>query len=198
MKNKMRIKISAFLVSMFFSACASSGVTVLERSDDVSSRPEWASVTKATFKKDGTNFYVGYVALEGQSSPSAAMNMSDEKALSEPMKSLVSQFMDQNQVGEDLRNTTGSRIISSLRSERLPMPSLQVTKRYWERVKLTDGEGITRIELRVYSLAEVSDADFQRARQIAFDKLQGKPEIRKVLDEVGKQQRDRAISGEQN
>ena len=187
---------SLVLTLTMIGACSSDGVKVLERSDDLSSRPDWASTTKSTFKKDGNIFYVGFVTTDGASSPSAAMNMSDEKALSSPMAAMSDQFLDQNQVGENLRESTGSRVISSLRSQRVPMPSLQITKRYWERVRMQDGEGIIKVELRVYSLAEVSDQDFAKARQIAFDRLQGTPEIKSILSDVGRQQRERALSSE--
>ena len=192
----MKNKISIALTTLLISGCATTGVSVLERSDNLSSAPSWATMTKASYKKEGNNYFVGYVTVDGQSSPSAAMNASDEKALSSPMQSLVNQFMDQNQVGEDLQNTTGQRIISSLRSERIPMPSLQITSRYWERVQIPEGEGGSRTELRVYSLAEVSESDFIKAREIAFRKLQGKPEIKSILDEVGKSQRDKALNGQ--
>ena len=190
----MRKLINNGLVLVFLTGCTTSGVSVLERADGLSSSPSWASTTKASYKKDGSNYFVGYVTVEGRASPSAAMNASDEKALSSPMQSLVSQFMDQNQVGEDLQNTTGQRIISSLRSERIPMPSLQITSRYWERVRIPEDAGGYRTELRAYSLAEVSEPDFMRAREIAFRKLQGKPEIKSLLDEVGKAQREKALS----
>jgi hypothetical protein len=186
----MKRTILMLYLSALISSCTSTGISIIERSDSLSVAPEWASMNRSSYKKDGRLYFVGFISADGNSSPSAALNASDEKALSSPMQSLVNQFMDQNQVGEDLQNSTGQRIISSLRSERIPMPSLQITNRYWERVRVPAGEHVSRTELRVFSLAEVTETDFERAREIAFKKIQGKSEIRNLLDEVGKKQRE--------
>lgn len=185
--------IRATLLAVTLFGCVTTRASIIERSDNLSSSPDWATLAKSSFKKDGIIYFVGYVTTEGNVSPSAAMNISDEKALSSPMQSLVNQFLDQNQVGEELQGTTGQRIISSLRSERIPMPSLQISSRYWERVKIPSSESAMRTELRVFSLAEVTEADFLKAKEIAFRKIQDKPETKTILDEVGKKQREKAL-----
>ena len=48
------------------------------------------------------------VEVDGDASKSAALNMSDEKAMSEPMRALTDQFLEQNQVGEELRKSSSS------------------------------------------------------------------------------------------
>ena len=177
-------------------SCASNQVTQnsIERADEISSRPSWASITNPLFEENGKKYFLGYVELDADASKSAALNMSDEKAISEPFRSIVDQFMDQNQVGEELRGSTGQRIISSTRSSRPAITDLQIVKRYWELVESKSFNGTLRTSLRVYSLAEVSKAELERAKQMYLSCLSTNLNVKKVLDEVGAHQREQALN----
>jgi hypothetical protein len=178
------------LVAVLFAGC-SSGPRVLERADGLWSRPDWVQVTRPSFDDDGKRYFVGYVEVDGDASKSAALNMSDEKALSEPMRALVDQFLDQNQVGEDVRHDAaiGQRIISATRGYRPPMPTLTIVKRYWETV----ATGETTSQTRAFSLAEISIPEFDRTKREVFLKLTGNTQLKAVLDDVGKKQRENVL-----
>ena len=186
------------ILSMGFLAvsCASNQViqSTVERADDISSRPEWASLTKPMYEENGKKYFLGYVEVDSESSKSAALNMSDEKAISEPFRSIVDQFFDQNQVGEVLRGSTGQRIISSTRSFRPAITDLQIVKRYWELVESKSINGPVRSSLRVYSLAEVSIIELEKAKQRYLSNLSSNLNVKKVLDEVGARQREQALN----
>lgn len=189
-----RVVLSGFLLCaiVFLFGCAGKGAKVLERAED-ESKPSWARVTKPSFDNDGKKYFVGFVEVDGDSSRSAAMNMSDEKALSEPMRSLVDNFLDQNQVGETLRKDgyAGQRIISATRGFRVPMPSLTITDRYWETV--VDGpHGETAT--RAYSLAEITAADFDKAKRTYLERLSSNVEVKRILRDVGSRQRDNVLN----
>jgi hypothetical protein len=160
---------------------------VIESSDGAS-RPSWATVMRPVFEDNGRRYFVGYVEVDGDASRSAALNMADEKALSEPMRSVVDQFLDQNQVGESLRRdgAVGQRILSAARSFRMPMPGLQIVKRYWETVQVDEFTTATR----AYALAEVSVAEYEKAKRDYFARLRGDSEVAKILREVGQAQRE--------
>jgi hypothetical protein len=169
--------------------CAS-GPRVIESSDGAS-RPGWATVMKPVFEDDGKRYFVGHVEVDGDASRSSALNMADEKALSEPMRSLADQFLDQNQVGEELRRdgAVGQRVISATRSFRMPMPGLQIVKRYWETVQVDEFTTATR----AFALAEVSTAEYEKAKRDYFARLRGDSEVAKILREVGQAQRDAVL-----
>jgi hypothetical protein len=172
---------------VFFASCASVDTpTITERSDSLSSTPEWTQMLRSNYEESGKRYFLGFVEINGNASKSAALNMADEKALSEPMRGLVDQFMDQNQIGENLRKNSslGSRIISATRGYRPPMPSLQISKRYWEVVYSPHGTS-----LRAYALAEIPSADFEEAKSEFFSHLAGNSEMKHILSEVGKAQR---------
>ena len=168
-------------------------VEVLERSDSYTSKPEWASIDHPTKTENGKKTFTSSVTVEGDDvSKSALLNMSDEKAFSEPMRSLVDQYLDQNQVGEDIRSsgTVGTRIISAARGYRPPMPSLEVVNRYYETVIITLPNGSFRQETRAYSRVSVDMSDYEKAKRTYFDRLNGTSEVQSVLKEVGAQQRE--------
>jgi len=195
---KKALFISGACISMF-SACATMPSTVvIERSDDLAKRPDWVSLSNSHTEKDGKYFFLGQVEVDGDSSKSAALNMSDEKSMSEPMRALTDQFLDQNQVGENLRKSdgVGQRIISVTRGFRPPMPGLKVVKRYWETVRTPNQNdpNETRVELRAYSLAELPKADFEQAKKAYFDRLTKSSEMKRLLDDIGAKQRE-AVMG---
>ncbi len=172
--------------------CASRSAKVIERADD-ESKPGWARVTVPSYEENGKKYFVGFVEVDGDSSRSGAMNMSDEKALSEPMRALVDNFLDQNQVGETLRKDgyAGQRVISATRGFRVPMPSLTIVNRYWETV-LDGPHGAT--STRAYSLAEISIVDFEKAKRAYFERLSSNTEVKQILRDVGRRQRDNVLN----
>lgn len=188
----MKTFVAVALVLVFGFGCSSTSVRVIERADSLSSRPDWVSTTKTAYTDHDKTYFIGTVTVDGDASATAALNMSDEKAMSEPTRALVDDFFDQNQVGEDLRASTGKRLISSLRKNRVPMPGLTVTSRYWERVAIPQGPAPDKIELRVFSLAEIPTTEFEGAKKAAVAKLNADPEIKQDLEKVAAQQRDRA------
>lgn len=170
---------------------AKNSVLTLERSDNLKEKPEWASLSSALTEKDGKLQFLGFSAFPRDVNISAALNVSDEKALSEPMKSLVDAFLDQNQVGETLRDdTTAQRVISATRGYRPPMPGLQIVSRYWETVVITVG-GVSKTELRCYSLAEIPSSEFQSAKSQYLARLAGNQEVKQILRDVGEKQREK-------
>jgi hypothetical protein len=179
---------------VFLTSCSTMNTPdVVERADDLSSRPDWTSITEPNLIEDDKRLFLGYIEVEGSASKSAALNMADEKALSEPMRGLVDQFLDQNQIGEEIRKdaTVGSRIISATRGYRPPMPGLQISKRYWETVSSPLGS-----QLRVFSLAEIPVVDFEKAKADYFARLAGNTELKKILREVGAKQRNNILDKE--
>lgn len=193
--KKMTV-LATFTLSVLV-GCSSTGPRVLERADNLGGAPDWVQVTRPAFEEDGKKYFLGYVEVDGDASKSAALNMADEKALSEPMRALVDQFLDQNQVGEDIRHDSaiGSRIISATRGSRPPMPTLTIVKRYWETI--ADRESTPASfgpgKLRAFALAEISIPEYERSKREVFLKLTGNTQLKQVLDEVGSKQRENIL-----
>lgn len=174
--------------------CSSTGPKVIDAADNQFSKPSWVSTINPSFVKDGKIFFIAWVEVDGNASKAAALNMSDEKAMSEPFRALVDEFLDQNQVGEELRKeaSVGQRVISATRGYRPPMPALKITNRYWDVTTL--GEyGPTN--LKAYTLVELPMTDYEAAKQAYLNRLAGNSEVKKILSDVGEKQR-RKILGE--
>jgi len=199
LEYSMQMILSVFGIVLFqLVGCTTSPkVNVIERADSLSDKPDWASTINSSFEREGRQYFVGYVEVEGQASKSAALNMSDEKAMAEPLRSLSDQFLDQNQVGEELRkgDSIGQRVISVTRGYRPPMAGLKIVNRYWELVRVPnqDDLNLTRVELRAYSLAELPKSDYEQAKRDYFTRLKGDPEVKAILKEVGEKQRSAAM-----
>src|SRR6478735_1022350 len=99
----MRCIVFAIVNAIWMISCNSIPQSiVLERSDALDEKPSWANIGASAYSENGKHFFVGHVAVHEGASKSAALNMADEKAFSEPMRSIVREFLDQNQVGESL------------------------------------------------------------------------------------------------
>ena len=178
-------------------SCATNSVTVLQRASELSSRPEWADVTQSVQNQGDKTFFLGYVELGVDSSKSAAMNMSDQKAYSAPMDSMVDAFFQQNSVAEDLRqdSSISELVMSSARNSRPPMPGLRVAKRYWEVIEVKSAVGLS-YQLHVFSLAEIPTSEYEKAKRAVLARLNGNKELKNVLKEVSKTQRDQLLNQE--
>jgi hypothetical protein len=62
-------------------------------------------------------------------------------------------------------------------------------KRYWETVQ--NGEFNTTV--RAFALAEISVPEFEKTKREYFERLAGNSEMKVILNEVGKRQRDNIL-----
>lgn len=170
-------------------------VSVLQRADNLSSTPEWASITTSVKSEGDRTFFLGYVELPVDASKSGALNMADQKAYASPMESMVDLYFQQNEVAEDIRadSAISQLVLSAARSSRPPMPGLRVIKRYWEVIEVRSSLGITQ-QLHVFSLAEIPTGEYEKAKRTILARLNGNPELKRVLKEVSQKQRDQIFN----
>lgn len=189
------LKISSIFVYVGFISCTSSNyVNVLQRADHLSETPEWASLTNSVASDKEKTYFLGYIELLADSSKSAALNMSDQKAYSAPMESMVNEFFQQNKIAESLRKdiAIGELIMSSLRSSRPAMPGLRITKRYWEIIEVKSAQGYNQ-QLHVFSLAEIPTQEYEQAKRDVISKLNNDSELSKSLNDIAKRQQDKVL-----
>lgn len=182
-------KLILFSVLVLTGCSTASGVRVIERSDD---KPSWASITRPVYEDGAKMHFVGYFTTEGDSRPSAAVHGSGTKARAMPLESMSDDFLEQSGVAEDMRESSAKLLISTLRKNPPTIPGLQVVGNYYERVEIQGSDGTIHSELRAYSLAECSVAEYNQAKHEALERLKGDPKIKKELDSIMSDQRDRA------
>jgi len=188
--------IAAAVVSV---SCATTpSVTVVQRADYLSSKPEWATLSNAVYADKASTFFLGYVELDSEVSKSAALAMADQKAYAMPMESMVDAYFQQNKVAEDLRKNSSisELLMSTARNSRPAMPGLRVSKRYWEVVQVRSDKGSNE-QLHVYSLAEIPTTEFEKAKRDVLANLNGNSELKRNLDDIAKKQQEKLMGSEQ-
>lgn len=188
-----------FAAVVITTACTTTpSVTVVQRADYLSSKPEWATLSNAVHSDKANTYFLGYVELDSEVSKSSALSMADNKAYAMPMESMVDAYFQQNKIAEDLRknSSVSEMIMSSARNSRPAMPGLRVSKRYWEVVQVKTERG-TDEQLHVYSLAEIPTQEFEKAKREVLANLNGNSELKRNLDEVAKKQQEQLLSSEQ-
>ena len=165
-----------FLMLVGLAHCASEPYKVVERADDLSDRPAWASWTKVSAAVEGKRYFIGYVELSGDASKAAALNLSDLKALLEPYRTLFPDWKDRTSALEDpLNGIQGARSLEwvSLTREGIALPSMVISDRYWEI--LQDKDEPTRRILRAYSRVSVLESDWLHFRNAQSHPADFKP-----------------------
>jgi hypothetical protein len=183
------------IFSMAFSACATTpSVTVLQRSDDLSSKPSWVSLSNAVRADKENTYFLGYAEVQADSNKAAALRMSDKTAYAMPMEAMVDAFFQQTKIAEDLKkNSAVSEMVMSVaRNSVPPMPGLRVSRRYWEVVIVKTEKG-TDEQLHAYSMAEIPTSEYETAKKAVLDKMSGNSELKKNLDEIAKKQQEQLL-----
>jgi hypothetical protein len=191
----MRV-LGVILSSAVLVSCASTpSVTVIQRADYLKEKPEWASLSNLVAEDKQNTYFLGYVELDSDVSKSAALSMADNKAYAMPMESMVEAYFQQNKIAEDLRKNSAvsELLMSSARSSRPAMPGLRVSKRYWEVVQVKTEKGNSE-QLHVYSLAEIPNQEFEKAKKDVLANLNGNSELKKNLDEISKKQQESLLN----
>ncbi len=182
-KGVLMFKIALFLFTFVFTACSSIGERVLVRMDDVSSRPEWATLSKTTFPKEGKIMVVGYAEVPADARISAAVKLADNNARFEVSRMITNDmgFIFQNLKegvldGGDLSRFYGMEISKTLASDTV------TEKRYWEKVETFDSYGEKVYKLRLYSLISIKSSTLRRAIAKANAKQNDiTPELKKEI-----------------
>ena len=184
-----------FLLLLVFGCSTTNSVSIIQRADNLSSAPDWASITTSIKNEGDRTFFIGYAELPADASKSGALNMTDQKAYASPMESMVDLYFQQNEVAEDIRSDSSisQLILSAVRSSRPPMPGLRVIKRYWEVAEVKSSLG-TMQQLHVFSLAEIPTSEYEKVKRVILAKLNGNSELKRVLKEVSQKQRDQIFN----
>ena len=177
-----------FLLSLIFlmtltPSCSSLGEKVLVRMDGISDKPDWATLSKTTFTRDGNIMVVGYAEVPADAQISAAMKLSDNNARFEISRRITNDmgFIFQNRKegitdGGELSRFYGMEISKTLSSDTV------TEKRYWEKVETFDSYGEKVYKLRLYSLVSIKSGSLRKAVSRANAKQNEiSPELKKEI-----------------
>lgn len=155
------MKILSLLLLLSFVGCSSSNYKVIETMND-DSKPEWANLSKTTWKADGRVWAIGFSEGDKSASISALSRISDNNAKTELTR------MISNEIGAVLQNSSEgvstqgdqSRWIGTEKSQ---VWSNQVTpeKRYYEKKLYSNGSDTPTLKVEHYSLVSIPEETYQ-------------------------------------
>lgn len=175
--------ISLIIVVVVMPGCSSVSEKVLVRMDGESERPEWATLSKTTFTKEGKIMVVGYAEVPADARIGAAMKLADNNARFEISRRITNDmgFIFQNLKegvldGGDLSRFYGMEISKTISSDTV------TEKRYWEKVQTFDSYGEKVYKLRLYSLVSIKGSTLRKAVAKATAKQNEiSPELKKEI-----------------
>lgn len=180
MKKAVRI-FYVFAAVVGLSACASTPKdTVLARSDDLSSRPDWVS-EEETFKiEKGTVYMLGThempVAGKRVSTGYRIAENNAKAGLSGAIEQRLN-FIFQNAEEGDSMGADQTRFIGG-ETSKLVASSIRPANRYWEKVSVVvDADGTRDVIYRIFVRVSMPEADFKKAIQEAIKRNAGKKGI---------------------
>lgn len=149
---------------------------------DGESKPAWATHEKSLTAKDGKLAIMGFTELDADAKISAAYRMSDSMARGELSKMVENQFSSIFQNLEEGTTDDGNltRYYASEVSKNM-LREVKITKRYWEKVQSFDSDGEKTLRLRVYSLAEIPEANYKKLVREKIQKEKLDPEVKKQV-----------------
>jgi hypothetical protein len=173
------------ILLLALTSCSSLSEKVLVRMDGMDEKPEWATLAKTVFKKDGKLMVVGFTEVSSDSRISAVARVADNNARHEISRNIKNNvaYIFQNMKegigdGGDLTRFYGSEVSKNISN------GVRTEKRYWEKVQTFDSYGERVFKLRMYSMCSIKESMLRRAISEAHAKNNSlSPEIKQKITE---------------
>ena len=170
-----------FMISFVLVSCSSISEKTLSSMDE-KDRPAWANQEKVVSIKDGKMLILGFQEVPADAKISAAFRLSDNSARTELSKMVDNQFSSifqnlEEGLGDD---GTMSRFYASEVSKNV-LRELKIASRFWEKVQSFDRDGLKTYRLRVYTLAEISEANYKRLVREKVEREKIDPQVKKQV-----------------
>lgn len=180
----MNKSIATVIMCMAMSACSTMGDKVIQRSDNLSSRPDWASETTSYYEKGNKTYFVGNMVVDGGASPSwlclAASNVT-KKDVADQIKQKLD-FIVQA-ANEDMEIGLGQLKYVGTEASNLTVSSLKREGCYWEKVLTQVDESSKGIVYRAFAKLSIPTADLKKAIKDAASKKGLSKDFQKQVDE---------------
>lgn len=180
----MNKTIATAIMCMAMSACSTMSDKVIQRSDDLSSRPDWASETVAYFEEGNKTYFVGNMVVDGGASPAwlclAASNVTKKDVADQIQQKLDYIIQASN---EDIEFGLGQLKYVGTEASNLTVSSLRREGCYWEKVLTQVDESSKGIVYRAFAKMSIPTADLKKAIKNAASKKGLSKDFQKQVDE---------------
>lgn len=146
---------------------------VVQRMDDKSERPSWATISKPTYVKDGLVYAIGVAEGSSNAKLSALGRVADNNAKTELSRMVSNEIgvVFQN-VEEGVEGDNLSRFIGTEKSS-LVAREISPEKRYWEKVLTHDEYGEKKLKIKMYSLVSIKHVTLKKMVRAEMKKNRG-------------------------
>lgn len=146
---------------------------VVQRMDDRSDRPSWATISKPTYVEDGMVYAIGVAEGSGNANLSALGRVADNNAKTE-LSRMVS-----NEIGVVLQNVEegveGDNLSRFIGTEKSSLITREINpeKRYWEKVLTYDQDGEKKLRIKMYSLVSIKHVSLKKMVRAEIKRSRG-------------------------
>lgn len=180
----MKKSLTTVFMCMAMSACSTMSDKVIQRSDDLSSRPSWASETVAYYEEGNKTYFVGNMVVDGGASPSwlclAASNVT-KKDVADQIKQKLDYIVQA--ANEDMTVGLGQLKYVGTEASNLTVSSLKREGCYWEKVLTQVDESSKGIVYHAFAKMSIPTADLKKAIKNAASKKGLSKDFQKQVDE---------------
>lgn len=179
----MKKLIAMIAIVASLSACAT-GDKVLQRADGLSSRPDWASETVASFERGGNTYFVGTMTVDGGAS-SSWLCMAASNVTKKDVADTIRQKLDfvMQAANEDMELGMGQLKYVGTEASNMVVSNMKREGCYWEKVLTQVDEYSKGVVYRAYAKLSIPTADLKKAIKAAANKKGLSKDFQKQVDE---------------
>jgi hypothetical protein len=169
---------------------------VLNRIDDVSSRPDWLRESEPFRITAGKVYSLGMTSLPADDRVEAGFRIAENNgkaAISNAIEQRLDFVFQNAEEGTSLSGTQARYI--GAEASKLTTNSLRPSKRYWEKVATTQENGQVSVQYRVFALVEMPENDFKTAIFDAIRRSKGQDRISADFAKKVDQHWDQFVNG---
>jgi len=153
----MKKIIKAIIIMAITASCASMKDKVIERIDNLKEKPEWATLSKTTYVKDGIVYSVGFAESDGAAKISSLIKLASHNAKTNLTKEIansigaVYQAVEEGTTGNDLSRYIGTEKSLVLAHE------IRHEKTYYEKVLTNTAVNERELHIQMYALVGIPE-----------------------------------------
>ena len=199
------MKLSSLIMLLVLVSCSSKTVTqnniptesVIQRIDELSSRPSWLTESEPFKIESGKVLSLGQTTIPADHRVDAAYRIAENNAKAS-ISSAIEQRLDfifQNAEEGTSMDSTQARFIGA-EASKITTSSLKLKNRYWEKVYSVDENGKAKTTYKVFATVAMEEPEFKQAIMEAIRKAQGKGGLSKDFAEKVDNHWDKFSKGE--
>lgn len=183
--------ILTMIMAIMLASCASNGIKVVERMDNVDEKPSWATISKPMFKKGDKTFIVGYAEASGTANISLLNDVASNNGKNKVARYVETEMLSVFQnIAEGLEDSNSLARKFASEKSKLFMRDITEEKLYYEKVLYYQNKGedneSSYVKTRMYVLMSIPTYVVEALKNEALQTRKPKKDV-SVKTQVDKQ-----------